>query len=62
MELRTLGAFQAGDLALLFGKWILRETAPDGRVVQREGFNTGTVRRRMEGHWLFVIDQPYTPR
>jgi uncharacterized protein (TIGR02246 family) len=62
MELQTLGVFQAGDLALLFGKWTLRETTPDGSVVQREGYNTETVRRQPDGHWLFAIDQPYTPR
>jgi uncharacterized protein (TIGR02246 family) len=62
IELRTLGAFQAGGLALLFGKWILRETAAGGAVTEREGYNTETVRRQPDGRWLFVIDQPYSPR
>ena len=62
IELRTLGAHQTGDLALLHGKWIWRGVGPDGVEVRREGYNTETVRRQPDGRWLFAIDNPSAPR
>jgi len=62
IELQTLAVHVAGDLALLHGKWILRETGVAGREVQREGRNTETARRQLDGRWLFVIDNPSVPR
>jgi len=61
IELRTLGVHRAGDLAMLHGQWVLRETGPDGGEVRREGRNTETVRLQTDGRWLFVIDNPSTP-
>lgn len=62
IALRTLSVNRVGDLAMLHGKWILRETGPDGRDNRREGRNTETARRQPEGHWLFVIDHPSVPQ
>jgi uncharacterized protein (TIGR02246 family) len=62
IELYTLGAFRAGDLALLFGRWKLQGTGPDGAPVHNEGHNAETVRRQPGGSWLFVIDQPSAPQ
>jgi ketosteroid isomerase-like protein len=59
LELQTLGVTRAGDLAMLRGKWILYERGPDGSETQREGQNTETARLQPDGHWLFVIDNPY---
>lgn len=61
IELQTLGAHQAGDLALLHGKWILRGTGPDGAEVCNEGHNTEVMRRQPDGRWLFAIDNPSAP-
>lgn len=61
IEVQTLGAHRAGDLALLHGRWILRGTGPDGAEVRREGHNTEAVRRQPDGRWLFAIDNPDTP-
>jgi uncharacterized protein (TIGR02246 family) len=61
IELETLGAFQADEIALLFGKWVLHGTGPDGPI-RNEGYNTETVRRQPDGRWLFLIDQPMSPR
>ena len=58
IELQTVGAYQAGELALLQGKWVLRGTGPDGAEMHSEGRNNETVRRQADGRWLFVIDNP----
>jgi uncharacterized protein (TIGR02246 family) len=62
IELQTLDVHVAGDLAMLHGKWILRETGVGGRQVEREGRNTETARRQSDGRWLFVIDDPSVPK
>jgi len=59
LELRTVGVTRAGDLAMLHGKWILYESGSDGSQIHREGQNTETARLQPDGHWLFVIDNPY---
>src|SRR5262252_3883567 len=61
IELRTLGVHRAGNLAMLHGTWILRQSNADGTVVQREGRNTETAREQSDGRWLFVIDNPRVP-
>ena len=61
IELQTVVAHRAGDLALLHGKWVLRGTGPDGGEIRMEGKNTETARRQPDGGWLFVIDNPYAP-
>jgi uncharacterized protein (TIGR02246 family) len=60
LELQTLGVTRAGDLAMLHGKWILHESGSDGIQIRREGQSTETARLQPDGHWLFVIDNPYT--
>jgi len=62
IDVQTLSVNVAGHLALLHGKWVLRETGADGRQVRREGRNTETARRQPDGRWLFVIDNPSVPQ
>lgn len=62
IKVRTLGVSVTGNLAMLHGKWVLRETGPDGSQVRREGRNTETARRQQDGRWLFVIDNPAVPQ
>lgn len=50
---------QAGDLALVCGRWHLKGTGPDGNPVELSGRFTDVVRRQADGRWLFVIDNPY---
>jgi uncharacterized protein (TIGR02246 family) len=59
IELTTLAVHQAGSLAMLFGRWTLRETDANGGTIQRDGKNTEVVRLQPDGRWLFVIDNPY---
>jgi len=60
MDLETLAVHRAGDLAMLHGKWTLRESGP-AAPIRREGRNTETARLQPDGRWLFVIDNPYAP-
>lgn len=62
IELETTGVFQADEIALLHGKWVLRGTGPDGGEIRNEGRNAETVRRQADGRWLFVIDNPSAPQ
>jgi uncharacterized protein (TIGR02246 family) len=61
IAVQTLGVYRVGDLAMLHGTWILRETTASGLSV-REGRNTETARRQPDGRWLFVIDTPAVPQ
>jgi uncharacterized protein (TIGR02246 family) len=61
IELQTLGAHRAGDLAMLYGEWILYGTAPDGSPIRSEGRNSEVVRLQPDGHWRFAIDIPAMP-
>jgi uncharacterized protein (TIGR02246 family) len=47
------------DLALLHGQWSVRGTGPDGSEVSMAGRTADVMRRRAEGDWRFVIDDPY---
>ncbi len=62
IEVKTLGVNRAGDLAMLHGKWSLRETGPDGGLVCRDGRNTETERLQADGRWLFAIDDSFVPQ
>ncbi|MBI2804261.1 MAG: DUF4440 domain-containing protein [Planctomycetes bacterium] len=61
IDLRTLRVNRAGELAMLHGKWTLRETGAVGVESQRQGRNTEVVRLQADGRWLFVIDNPLMP-
>jgi uncharacterized protein (TIGR02246 family) len=57
MKLETRAVVESADgLALLHGAWSL------GPPVSSEGLSTEVVRRQPDGNWLFVIDNPRTPR
>ena len=58
-ELRVQRALQADDLALLYSRWTLSATGPDGSDLKRGGQTSDVVRRQSDGTWLFVIDNPY---
>jgi len=52
-------ALQSGDTALLFSRWTLSGgQSPDGPV-SLAGQTSDVARRRADGRWLIVIDNPY---
>ncbi len=58
-ELHFERAFVARDVALLFSRWMLRATAPDGKPLTLAGQTSDVVRRQADGTWLVAIDNPY---
>ncbi len=47
------------EIALLFSKWTLTGTGPDGNAMTMAGQTTDVVRRQKDGTWLIVIDNPF---
>jgi len=49
---------RAGDTALVANRWNLRGTAPDGSPVEMAATSADVLRRRSDGSWGIVIDDP----
>jgi uncharacterized protein (TIGR02246 family) len=50
---------EAGDTALVANRWRLRGTAPDGSPVEMGATSADVLRRRADGSWGIVIDDPW---
>ena len=50
---------QADDVAIVYTKWSLSGTGPDGGAVNMSGQATDVMRRQPDGTWLCVIDNPF---
>ena len=49
----------AGDTALVANRWKLSGTAPDGSPVEMSATSADVLRRRADGSWRIVIDDPW---
>ena len=49
----------AGDTALVANRWRLSGTAPDGGPVEMAATSADVLRRRPDGSWGIVIDDPW---
>ena len=49
----------AGDTALVSNRWTLSGTAPDGSAVEMGSTSADVLRRRSDGSWGIVIDDPW---
>jgi uncharacterized protein (TIGR02246 family) len=49
----------AGDTALVANRWKLSGTAPDGSPVEMAATSADVLRRRADGSWGIVIDDPW---
>ena len=49
----------AGDTALVANRWTLSGTAPDGSPVEMASTSADVLRRRSDGSWGIVIDDPW---
>jgi len=58
MTITVYRKLQAGDLALTRARWELRGTADDGSPVHLNGHGTIVSRRRADGTWGIVLDDP----
>jgi uncharacterized protein (TIGR02246 family) len=52
------GVLETGDVALVSNDWMMTGTAPDGTTVRQGGISADLVRRRADGTWRVLIDQP----
>ena len=50
---------EAGDVALVTNSWRLSGTASDGSSIQMAATSTDVLRRRPDGAWGIVIDDPW---
>jgi uncharacterized protein (TIGR02246 family) len=50
---------RAGDTALVANRWKLSGTAPDGSPVEMAATSADVLRRRADGSWGIVIDDPW---
>jgi len=50
---------EAGDTALVTNSWRLSGTAPDGSPVEMAATSADVLRRRPDGSWGIVIDDPW---
>ncbi|QKW39742.1 DUF4440 domain-containing protein [Actinomadura sp. NAK00032] len=49
----------AGDLSLLIVDWVIEGHDRDGNSVRIEGTATDVARRCPDGHWRYIIDNPF---
>jgi uncharacterized protein (TIGR02246 family) len=59
MSGRVEQVLQAGDTALVAYRWQMRATAPDGAPIRQGGLSADVLRRRADGSWGVIIDDPY---
>jgi uncharacterized protein (TIGR02246 family) len=59
MSGRVERVLQAGDIALVANRWQMQATAPDGSPIQLGGLSSDVLRRRSDGSWGVIIDDPY---
>ena len=57
----VLGVVEGDGMALTHARWEMRATAPDGSSVELHGRGTIVSRRRPDGTWRIVFDDPMTP-
>jgi len=50
---------QTGDIATVLNSWTLDGTAPDGSALRLSGTSADVMRRRPDGTWALLIDDPW---
>ena len=60
-EIRVLGKLEGNGLALTHARWTLAGTGPDGDLVELGGRGTIVSRRKPDGSWRIVLDNPLSP-
>ena len=50
---------RAGDIATVLNSWQLDGTAPDGSALHLSGTSADVLRRRPDGSWALLIDDPW---
>jgi uncharacterized protein (TIGR02246 family) len=50
---------RADDTALVAYRWRMEASAPDGMPIRQEGLSADVLRRRPDGSWGVIIDDPF---
>lgn len=50
---------EAGDTALVINRWQLSGTQPDGSPLEMAGTSADVMRRREDGSWAILVDDPW---
>ena len=58
MENTIVRVIERHDIAILYSRWTVSGTGPDGIPVTLGGVTSDVVRRQGDGRWLFAIDNP----
>ena len=53
---------EAGDVALVINRWRCSGTSPDGKPVELAGTSADVLRRRDDGSWGILVDDPWGGR
>ncbi|NIA71464.1 SgcJ/EcaC family oxidoreductase [Pelagibius litoralis] len=59
VELKTVFCIERDDLALTRSRWHFTGTSPDGQPVHMAGSGTEVMRRRPDGTWVHLFDNPW---
>jgi uncharacterized protein (TIGR02246 family) len=59
MESDIRAVIVAGDIATVHNTWRLAGTGPDGEPITMAGVSADVVRRRADGSWGILIDNPW---
>ena len=59
MEGTVEKVLEAGDTALVANRWRLTGTTPTGEPVEMAGTSADVLRRRDDGSWGILIDDPW---
>ena len=59
MAFETSYVTQAGNIALLSGRWSLSGKSADGQPLDVEGASAEVARLQSDGTWRYLIDYPY---
>ena len=58
MKFTRLSLLEADGVAQLSYLWEMTATAPDGSVIEQGGVSSDVVRRRPDGSWAVIVDNP----
>jgi uncharacterized protein (TIGR02246 family) len=59
IDVTGLRVLEVDDLALVIGDWTFEGTGPNGESVRLEERSADVMRRKADGTWRFVIDNPW---
>jgi ketosteroid isomerase-like protein len=59
IKLTVRQVFESGDTALLIVDWSMNGTTPDGKAMDLAGSGSDVVKKKKDGTWVYVINNPF---